>query len=251
MSVSSLISVRDDFNARIQEIENYLRFVNDLIEGRLVIAPDPTKGGVIPTTDEGELLLKTFKANFFLLLYNLVEATTKNSIQAIFDEFKSKGVTYDQCTSAVKRIAIKNLKRERLVLDDICPRLGIIAEHIMTETFNKDLLLSGNVDAIALKNLAKEYGFSAPTNRCDKFRDVKNNRNLLAHGNKTFNEVGRDYVVGDLIVIKEQVLKFLSKFIDNIEIYLSSQSYLAPPSLSATSIPAVTITASGNGVIVS
>ena len=40
-------------------------------------------------------LLKTLKASGFLLLYNLVEATMRNGIEAIFDELQSQGVSYD------------------------------------------------------------------------------------------------------------------------------------------------------------
>lgn len=245
MPIASLLGVRADFDERKLEVENYFRCVADLAEERWFISANPSKGGVLATADENELLMKTFKASCFLLLYNLVEATTKNSVQAIYDEFKLHGTTYDQCRNEIKRIAIKNIKREKLGIDEIYVRLGIVAEHIMTEPFSKDSLLSGNVDANSLKNLAKEYGFHAPGSRCDKFKDVKENRNYLAHGNKTFNEVGRDYAVGDLILIKDQVIRFLGKFIENVEDYLTNQLYLAvPPGV----IPAASPVSAGVGV---
>ena len=230
-----MISVRDDFDERVTEIENYFRFVQNLVEERFEILPNTARGGIALTLNEEDLLIKTLKANCFLLLYNLVEATTKNAIQAIFDEFKSRGITYDQCTQEVRRIAIKNLKREKLGIDQIYPRLTIVAQHIMTEPFDKDALLAGNVDALALKSLAKEYGFSEPTQRCDKFKDVRENRNYLAHGNKTFKEIGRDYTIQDLEVITNQIKVFLSAFVDSVDDYLINQHYLL--TYSATNTP--------------
>ncbi len=62
---------------------------------------------------------KLSKANGFLLLYNLIESTLKNAIEAIFDEFKLKGVSFDQCRLEVRQLILKNLKRhdeKRLLL---------------------------------------------------------------------------------------------------------------------------------------
>ena len=55
---------------------------------------------------------------------------------------------------------------------------------------------------------------------------VKDNRNDLAHGNKSFGEVGRDYDVSRLVEIKVEVVEYLTELIENIENYLANQQYL-------------------------
>jgi hypothetical protein len=59
------------------------------------------------TSADQDVLFKTLKANGFLLLYNLVESTMKNAIEAIFDEFKGRGVSFDSCRSEVRKIGTR------------------------------------------------------------------------------------------------------------------------------------------------
>ncbi|HEX8550632.1 MAG TPA: MAE_28990/MAE_18760 family HEPN-like nuclease [Abditibacteriaceae bacterium] len=241
--IVSLITVRSDFRARIDEVENYFCFVDELTSSRWMIEPDLARGGRAITTGEVDLFEKTLKANFFLLLYNMVEATAKSTIDAIYDEFRSKGVSYDDCRTEVQQIALKNLKRDKVSVETIGPKLNVIAQHILTEPFDKDECFSGNIDGRKLRSVAREYGFAEPGLRCGNLLLIKNHRNALAHGNKTFNEIGKDYEATELKDVKDEVIKFLEKFIDNVETYLASELYLkVPPSPPPSSTPAVAAT---------
>ena len=55
---------------------------------------------------------------------------------------------------------------------------------------------------------------------------VKNNRNDLAHGIKSFAEVGKDKSADELIEIKNKVVEYLRQILEKIEIYLENQEYL-------------------------
>ena len=55
---------------------------------------------------------------------------------------------------------------------------------------------------------------------------VKANRNDLAHGLKSFEEVGRDYTVEEIISIKQEVVEYLDRILKNIQDYLNNQEYL-------------------------
>lgn len=102
-------TVQQDFQTRSAEIENYFKFVEALVEGTSVLH---AAGGVTPamTQEEFESLVKTLKANGFILLYNLIESTMKNAIEAIFEEFRTQGVSFDACREEVRQIVISNLK---------------------------------------------------------------------------------------------------------------------------------------------
>ncbi len=57
---------------------------------------------------------------------------------------------------------------------------------------------------------------------------VKNNRNDLAHGIKSFAEVGKDKSADELIEIKNKVVEYLRQILEKIETYLDNQEYLDP-----------------------
>ena len=174
---------------------------------------------------EQDGLFKTLKANGFLLLYNLVESTVKNAIEAIFDEFKSRGVSFDDCTDEVRRIVLANLKRHNV--EDILPSLSSISIDVVVATFRKEELFGGNVDARRIRDVAKGYGFRHPKGKSDELLTVKTNRNDLAHGTKSFADVGRDYDVVRLVQIKNEVVAFLDELLVNVADYISTRGYLS------------------------
>ena len=51
-------------------------------------------------------------------------------------------------------------------------------------------------------------------------------RNDLAHGNKSFADVGRDVTMGDILKIKEEVVEYLRQILTNIKNYLENKEYL-------------------------
>jgi hypothetical protein len=55
---------------------------------------------------------------------------------------------------------------------------------------------------------------------------VKTTRNDLAHGGKSFAEVGRDYTIADIVEIKRKVIKYLNEMLSCVSDYIANQSYL-------------------------
>jgi hypothetical protein len=97
----------------------------------------------------------------------------------------------------------------------------------MTKTFLKDKVLSGNVDAKRIRDLADEYGFTRPAANGDDLVVVKRNRNDLAHGSKSFADVGRDYTVTDIIAMKDKIIIYLRAMLANVAEYILGKQYLA------------------------
>ena len=226
-----MTSVQLDFQTRAGEIENYFRFVERLAEGefRLTTSDSTT----LPLSqDDYDSLLKTLKANGFILLYNLVESTMKNAIEAVFDEFRATSVSFDDCREEVRKIVISNLKAHNpgRVFTGLTP----LAQKILTETFRKEKAFAGNVDAQKIREVAKEYGFRAPSAKSEILLTVKSLRNDLAHGDKSFADVGRDFGVVRLKEIKSEVFDYLQEVLTNIADYLAHKDYLASPPTSGT-----------------
>ena len=231
-----MTTVQQDFQTRAGEIENYFRFVQRLADGEILLTP--SDAAVAPLSqDDSDSLLKTLKANGFILLYNLVESTMKNAIEAVFDEFRATGVSFDDCREEVRRIVISNLKAHNP--DRVFTTLTPIAQRILTETFRKEKAFAGNVDAKKIREVARDYGFSPPTAKGDNLLTVKSQRNDLAHGDKAFADVGRDFGVLRLAEIKTEVVAYLQEVLDNIASYLTNRDYLAvaPVGMPASALP--------------
>jgi MAE_28990/MAE_18760-like HEPN len=217
-----------DFTDRSKEVSKYFIFLKSLEQSTTKLSMDGKgNNSKIKTIDSD--LLKTLKASGFLLLYNLVEATMRNVIEAIFDELKSEGISYNQIRPELKKIVLKNLKSRDL--DKIFDGITEISIDIITAGFDKGNLFSGNIDGRKIKSTAVEYGFSHLTDytKTANGRDlltVKTNRNDLAHGFKSFTEVGRDKTADELLEIKNKVIRYLKQIIQNVEDYLNNKEYL-------------------------
>jgi hypothetical protein len=218
--------MKRDFVERKREISRYLKFVSSLDTKKIRLADGALQRDAYEHSEEHELL-KTLKANLFLLLYNLVEATSKNAIEAIFERLSRESVSFDICRRELKQVVLRNLRVHSA--DQIYGCITSIAIDVVTKTFRKEQLFSGNVDAREIRKTAKKYGFNCPTKNGDELLTVKSNRNDLAHGDKTFSAVGADYDVPRLKKIAMQVFRYLGEFIKNIESYLKAKSYLAAP----------------------
>jgi hypothetical protein len=220
-----------DFNERSKEVSKYFMFLKSLEQSTTKLSMND-KDGKPKIKEVDDELLKTLKASAFLLLYNLIEATMRNAIEAIFDELKIRGTSYDQIRPELKKIVLKNIKKRNS--DRLFSSINSIAVDIIAAGFDKSDLFSGNLDGKKIKDTANEYGFSYQTDhrRTGNGNDlliVKTNRNDLAHGFKSFTEVGRDKTADELLEIKNKVVRYLKQILVNIDQYLSSQEYLDNP----------------------
>jgi hypothetical protein len=222
-----MIRVQQDFRDRVNEIEAYFNFVVKVDNGDTLLTK---KGGSLepayPAQERGDLV-RTFKATAFLLLYNLMESTVSNAIEAIFEELSTHVITFDSCRQEIRRVVLGNLKQHNVT--DILPELNRLSSDIVTKTFKKSKIVSGNVDARKIKEVANEYGFANPSADGESLLTVKSSRNDLAHGSKSFAEVGRDYTVAELKGIKDKVIAYLNAMLMNVASYITQQHYLAAP----------------------
>ncbi|MEM1171287.1 MAG: MAE_28990/MAE_18760 family HEPN-like nuclease [Cyanobacteria bacterium P01_H01_bin.35] len=91
---------------------------------------------------------------------------------------------------------------------------------------NINKLFSEHIDDKKIKTTANKYGFSAKKIDSSDFLIVKTKRNNLAHGIKSFAEVGKEKGADEFIEIKNKVVKYLRQILENIETYLDNQEYL-------------------------
>ncbi len=217
-----------DFDERAQEVSKYFLLLKNLEQGSINLSMGNEKNKKVKNIDTE--LAKTLKATGFLLLYNLIESTIRNAIEAIFDNIAEQKVSFDDLRDEIKKIIIQNFKNNKST-DNLLKRINNIAVDIISASFDKEKLFSGNIDARKIKQTADIYGFSYKTD-AKKTQDgndllkIKTNRNDLAHGFKSFEEVGRDASADELLQIKKRVICYLREILQNIETYIFKQEYL-------------------------
>jgi MAE_28990/MAE_18760-like HEPN len=210
-----------DFAERKRQVGHYLA----------VVANAERQASMTMTrTQEGRLL--TLRAGTFLILYNLIEATTRGAIEAVHDKITTSGVPFGSLTLSLRKEVIRLFKKganpsSDHTMDDFPAAFVAIA-------LDQGIALSGSVDAKAIRSLADCYGFSSATPR-QITRDgadlvlIKRNRNDLAHGRKTFEEVGRDHAARELLLLSRRSMRYMGEILKNISIYLDDRCYLDNP----------------------
>lgn len=209
-----MIAVRQMFGSRKSEIDAYFDFIQ-----QISIAP-------IEKIDNN--LERTLRASGFLLLYNLIESTVTSAIDEIFTHLGQQRVAFNDCRIELRIVILKHLKQHNP--KDIELKLRDMATDVVTQVFKRDKLVSGNVDAKKIRDLASQYGMGKPSANGGDLMSIKDNRNDLAHGYKSFAEVGRDYASTRLLEIKNATVTYLESFLDEVELFLTNKRYLQIPS---------------------
>ena len=243
----ALLEVRELFSKRCDEVRRYLDFVFCLTEHRATGIVRYEPGSEIPVVVDGVInreLIKTMRANGYLLLYNLVESTMTNAIDAIHRCLLSDECSFDELTEAVKRIVLLNFKKAisgdgKYVLESNHP----IHRSIVELGYDKKKLFSGNIDAREIRETAERYGFQVANHDLSLSRDgarllkIKEKRNELAHGRVSFEDCGHDTSLDELMAISKETEIYLDAVLAGIEAYITQRSYRIPTRSSAIARP--------------
>jgi hypothetical protein len=224
-----MVTVISDFEKRVSEIETYFSYIEN-IEKKDALLYFP-RNKTHKFSNHNPELLKVLKANIFLMLYNIAEASIKQSISEIYDQISSEQMSYKDVIDEVKHIWInENYKNYKNIgTSRIFNTINSIAEDIIEIKFDSDKTISGNIDGMKIREFSVKYGFSSKVhkraNEGIKLHLVKTQRNKLAHGVVSFAECGRNYSISDLEIIKHEVIIYLRRILRNIDRYLIDQKY--------------------------
>lgn len=223
------------FDVRLGELTSYYKFI-DMIERDSAALSLPNKK-TWRTRPVDERILRILKANFFLLLYNLVEATIRDGFTAVYEAIDADGCSVRQLSPALRRIWI-DLEYSRLKPSTAHPNsyreLGrklvqSVADDVRATLDVSALSFAGNLDARAIRKVCDEHGVSHKTLKRakggEKLLIVKNKRNALAHGDESFVECGRDFTVSQLGEIKSETVLYLRAILRNIDAFTQKKAY--------------------------
>ncbi|MCK8154433.1 MAE_28990/MAE_18760 family HEPN-like nuclease [Citrobacter amalonaticus] len=234
------------FSERKDDIAKYFDFVKFIINERPSFSYRDRASGEERSTDIDIEMTHILKANAYIILYNLIEATISNAIEDIHEELSScPDLCIDKVCEGLTKLALKKLDHHIVSGMDFSQgdvaQLILkkwLAEHKKQVLADKNPLFSGNVDAQKIRDVANIYGFSTETDRSKTHNggnlvNIKMARNALAHGSESFLNKGQETSIDSLEFLKDEVFHYLEEILDNIEQYLDGQLYMRPPRLQA------------------
>lgn len=248
--------IKAEVEARTLEIEKYLDAISifDTGFGKFYINSSDDNG---VTKEIDETLIKILKATTYLLLYNLVEITVTLSMKEIAAAINNDKSEFK---NFINKIKIKWLRDEYKEISDQCRKEYYQAQDQRLNLINYDVIIrlidrllkdqtivlkdysllrhSGNYDLKNIKKLFNEIGYgrseyinnelrsSGDTDESSSLNQIKQQRNNLSHGSKSFAQIGGDTSVKDLVKYKNDILRFITGFIEDVNRYIERKAYL-------------------------
>ena len=215
----------EEYNRRKSEITSYLKLV-EIISG----------DNVEIRNDDGEkhrithLESTTLKASFYLVLYNLVEATVREGVRSIYNKITDDGVSFMNLNEKLQEVwwhshqeSITATPKDALI--SRVYEVYCLCRSDSSPGFQDFIAgVSGNMDAEGVRSVCRKYGIDLIEDG-RHLKKVKDYRNWLSHGNKSFSEVGKDSTPSELKTVMNQVIMFLDQYVNNISDYLDNSKY--------------------------
>jgi len=204
------------FDERKQEVDTFIQFIGRVEEQSIY-------------TEE----IKILKSQAILMLYNLIEGTVNKGIETIFNKVSDEALSHHEASHQIRIIWLRYFK---LHLDDggqhvdrlssfdsfINQQINInIAEFRKT---NPSYFKGGSLDSAAIKSILKKFTIEFDAFEY-KLQEIKEERNFLAHGEKSFTEIGQSKTVAEVKETMSKVIEFLSLYVAEIEKYLNEELY--------------------------
>ena len=196
-----LLAAHDEFQDKCEEIERFLTFVDDLDQGsdNQLLYKDEQNFWL--TKGISREVQKTLRASCYLLIYNLLESTTCDALDAIHLTLSGESRDLQELSDKIKKIIFTNLKQglsdkeiNRIIENQIDVRTDILRHG-----YSKRNFLSGNFDIEEIKKVTGKYGFNLHVVngqhgqfKPDIIKNIKNKRNALAHGSESFEQCGQN-----------------------------------------------------------
>lgn len=238
----------DLLNQRNTEISAYIEFLKVAVERPAVLRAKNGELELHLTLD----LTHTLKANLVLLLYSAMEAALIQLLDEMHNAIGINCSSADDLNGQLLRLVMRTVKKDHKEAA-LLPGKPL-HESLFTYWISdwkerppgKEKRvdgISGSVDSLIFYQQLKKFGV---VNKTDNDRppvhltnpalqQVKNKRNELAHGEKSFTDLGRDLAVPTLESDSSAVFETLGKIASEVDSYLKGRRYLAQPTLAAVS----------------
>jgi hypothetical protein len=239
-----MTDLSDRFEERFGEIVAYL----ELIEGieKMVRSGVPRLGEDGPTITVPQQ--RILNSSVYLQLYNLVEATITNCLDAVSKAaMRQAAWAPGDLTAELRREWVRYMAGTHLPsgpdkrLEDAIGLCDHLVASLPVAEFDIHKGGGGNWDDRAIKKMATRIGFELRISRGverEVKRVVRNElgslalvldlRNALAHGRLSFVDCGQDDSAAELTVLAQRVAAYLREVIRAFDRYVEEHRYLVP-----------------------
>lgn len=173
----------------------------------------------------------SLKSSIFIMLYNLIEGVVTQSFVKVFDTVSNVSV-FSLLNNDIKLLYLKPHPTKIRTSKDILEftnELSVLHKQSFDNYSKESDLFSGNLDARKIRELLTGSLGIKYEYHCDneeRLLLIKNFRNQLAHGERSYSELGRDYLKSDIEKYCNATFDYLEGFIKIIEIYILEEGYL-------------------------
>ncbi|MBL4832113.1 MAG: hypothetical protein JKY55_19815 [Aliivibrio sp.] len=219
-------SIFDDLDDKKKELKGYLDLI-DYLDSSNLLLNDKNDLFTVNTS-----LVKTAKGTVYLILYNLIEATMRESVLVIHDKMTANSEQFDNLRIQLQHKVLLRARKDTIDLKKMLENMnGNIAIAFHQASLSSKHLFSGNIDSTEIKKVGEIYGFSCNTDynqtkHGSDLRTVMRHRNDLAHGNKTFSSVGSEKSAQALRQLSNEVIAYICEISDNIQDCIDNKTYL-------------------------
>lgn len=214
------------YKRRKEDVEEYFRLLCFLLSfetHRNISIQNLDTGKSLVITQEMQCVAK---AQSIILLYNLVESTVCDCLNAIYDAIQDESLIFGNVSDDIKNMWRNYLKRKNL------PEKTKNDNDIINMAIRFDSLainISGSLDFRKIQEVFSKHGCLLDNSSRDtiaqSFLVVKNKRNLLAHGNISFSECGAHYLLSDLQKYKEHIVDYMQDVVNKTCDYIANKAY--------------------------
>ncbi|MCK5925326.1 MAG: hypothetical protein KAG10_05485 [Methylococcales bacterium] len=218
--------IKEDLQTLTGEINDFLELIKFFDKTEKIT----DESGNIYSINES--LKNTLKGKVFLLLYNLIESTLRESITHIHDVLKDEEIHFNQLRHEFRKEILNRAKSDKIGVDNLCKSTALdISTQLLAATFRAKIIFSGNIDHQEVCKQAKIYGLKTgseyqQTKHGKSLELIKDKRNDLAHGNVSFSEIGKSYSVEQMNEFSQEVINYLESITTHISNALIQKDYL-------------------------
>jgi hypothetical protein len=234
---------------RAREVVAYLRFIHAAVERDAVLT---AYGGVRLVLKKS--LTHTLKANLYLLLYSTVEATMSQLLKEVHGAIRRSGASADALhpdlfLHMMRRF--QEIQTELTTTNTTQPIAASIVQAWLSDydnavERNRNYLFSGNLDGRSIHGVLRKYGMvptnqakPSPTHTHASLQKAKDERNALAHGSKSFGDLGQTLGASSLSSEARSLFRTLSCITTTASDYIEKQRFLKslPPTAHVPPLP--------------